>query len=573
MPLENLLDDSKNLGSKQEPSLSKEIIKAEEMHWFVEDPRRADSFDHKPLSMEEWVDDEIGGLESVLRPKVKETLSNIFAEPEKYQEIILDWGIGTGKSFLAGAAITYLLHRLLCLKNPHAYFGLAEGTPIAIMNMSFSASQAKKIVFGAVKGRVEGASWFRDHDYLPDPRIQSELRFPKGIEVIPGNSKEMMPAGVDLYIGGLDEASWHIVTKEKDYAEEAYNTMRTRSNSRFPGVGKVIIISSPRHVHDFIETKMEKEKDNPRVYTSRIASWESPAPTLILSGKTFVFDIEAKRIISDQEETGNLNTARIPIEYREDFERDPARAWRDLGAQPSKSIESYYPDSQVVERNTNRQREDPWDIRLNKFKDDFKPEMFPRARYIHIDLAQKKDACGLAMGREDGTVVVNGEARIKVYIDIMIQIKAPPGKEILFSDVRQLIYDIRDRGFPIAQVSYDGWQSIDSIQILNQQNIKAELLSVDRTVEPHETLKSCIQDNRIDYYEHQVFIDEIQGLELVKGEKVDHSPKGSKDVADAMAGVAFWICQKPAVGSFSKEADKNVEGPSPITRGLLDKKL
>ena len=199
--------------------------------------------------------------------------------------------------------------------------------------------------------------------------------------------------------------------------------------------------------------------------------------------------------------------------------------------------------------------------------------MFPRARYIHVDLAQKKDACGIAMGREDGTTVVNGEARVKVYIDIMIQLKALPGKEILFSDVRQLIYDIRDRGFPIALVSYDGWQSIDSIQILNQQGINSEVLSVDRTVEPHETLKSCIQDNRIDYYQHQVFIDEIQGLELVKGVKVDHPPKGSKDVADAMAGVAFWICQKPVSGSFTQEPSSETGGSKPITSGLLDKKF
>lgn len=268
-----------------------------------------------------------------------------------------------------------------------------------------------------------------------------------------------------------------------------------------------------------------------------------------------------------------MSIIQIPIEYKKAFKRDPTRAMRDLGAQPSKSLESYYPDPQIVERNADRGREDPWDIELNKFKDTFKPEMMPRPRYIHIDLAQKKDACGLAMGREDGVAVVNGENRIKVYIDLMIQIKAQPGKEILFSEVRQLIYDIRDRGFPIAKVSYDGWQSIDSIQILNQQNILAEVLSIDRTIEPHETLKSCIQDNRISYFFHQVFVDEVQGLELVKGEKIDHPPKGSKDVVDSVAGVAFWVCQKPAFGTFSKSEDRESRGPKPITAGLLDKKL
>ena len=166
------------------------------------------------------------------------------------------------------------------------------------MNMSFNATQDKKIVFGAVRGRINDANWFRDNGYLPDPRIQSELKFPKEIEILPGNSRETFPAGFDLYIGVLDEAAWHIVTKEKDHAEESYNTMKNRSDSRFPGIGKIIIISSPRHVQDFIETKMESERHNPRVYTSRIASWESPPPKMTLSGETFLFDTEAKRIVN-----------------------------------------------------------------------------------------------------------------------------------------------------------------------------------------------------------------------------------------------------------------------------------
>lgn len=265
----------------------------------MEDPKRELDFDHKPLSINEWLHDEVSGLDSIIWPKVRETIIEIFRDPDKYEEIILDWGIGSGKSFLAAVAITYVLHRLLCLKDPHGYFGLAKGTPIAIMNMSTTAAQAKKIVFGAIRGRIDDANWFKDKGYMPDPKIQSELRFPKEIEILPGNSKETFPAGFDLYIGVLDEAAWHIVTKEKDHAEESYNTMKNRSDSRFPGIGKIIIISSPRTVNDFIETKMESERHSPRVYTSRIASWESPPPSLTLSGKYFLFDTEAKRIVNE----------------------------------------------------------------------------------------------------------------------------------------------------------------------------------------------------------------------------------------------------------------------------------
>ena len=253
-----------------------------------------------PYSIEDWIaPGGPGGFkERTLRPEVKKTLIEVFTKPNQYEEIILDWGIGSGKSFFAGAAIGFMLHQLLSLKDPHAYFGLAKGSPIAIMNMSINGMQAKKVVFGEIRGRIEVSTWFRKWGYEPEPKVQSELRFPKGIEVIPGNSKETLPAGFDLYAGILDEAAWHIVTQDKDQAEESYNTMKNRIKSRFPGIGKIIIISSPRHVRDFIETKMEKERDNQRVYTKRLASWESPPPTLKLSGEHFLFDTEAKRIVN-----------------------------------------------------------------------------------------------------------------------------------------------------------------------------------------------------------------------------------------------------------------------------------
>ena len=106
---------------------------------------------------------------------------------------------------------------------------------------------------------------------------------------------------------------------------------------------------------------------------------------------------------------------KIPIEYIDEFKRDAVRAYRDLGAQPSLSIESYYPDPLIVIRNA-KTREDPWDINRKCFKDFFKASPSARdqrGRFIHIDLGLKKDACGLAMGINDGYVEVDKELRAR----------------------------------------------------------------------------------------------------------------------------------------------------------------
>jgi hypothetical protein len=249
---------------------------------------------------------------------------------------------------------------------------------------------------------------------------------------------------------------------------------------------------------------------------------------------------------------------KIPISFLPEFNRDPLKSKRDLGAEPTRTIQAYYPDPFIASKRVNLDREPPWDDTTKRFKEWFKCTNKAYPRFIHVDLAQKKDACGIAMGYRSGYTTVDGEMRPKVYLDVMIRIQAPNKGEIMFTDVRQIIYTLQDLGFPIGQVSFDGWQSVDSIQILRTRGINATMLSVDRTIEPHETLKSCLQDNRLNYYRYTVldkagtpdeklrniFEDEISSLELLEGKKVDHAAKSSKDVADAIAGMCYWCVQE-----------------------------
>lgn len=248
---------------------------------------------------------------------------------------------------------------------------------------------------------------------------------------------------------------------------------------------------------------------------------------------------------------------KIPIGYRPEFNRDPIKAKRDLGAEPSKAIQAFYPDPGIAMRRVNMNRQNPWDDYSKSFASWFKCENKSYPRFIHIDLAQKKDALGFAMGYRSGYTDIDNESKPTVFMDLMIRIQALKGGEIQFGEARQIIYTLLDLGFPIAQVSYDGWQSVDSIQILQSRGINATVLSVDKSIVPHDTLKSCLVDNRIDYYRYTVrdkvgtpeekmvniFEEEIAGLEFIGGKKVDHPAKGSKDVADAVAGVVYWCCK------------------------------
>jgi hypothetical protein len=64
---------------------------------------------------------------------------------------------------------------------------------------------------------------------------------------------------------------------------------------------------------------------------------------------------------------------------------------------------------------------------------------------------------------------------------------------------------------------------------------------VDKTVEPYNVLKDAIYEGRVRCHEYKLLKDELGRLELINGEKVDHSPDFSKDCADAVCGVVFSI--------------------------------
>jgi hypothetical protein len=448
----------------------------------------------------------------------------------KYREAICLWGIGSGKSFLAEVITCLFVHYLLCLERPHEYYGLTDDKPIAVVNMGVNALQAKNVIFAGIRRMIENSPFFQE--YQPEI-LQTEIRFPrKNVTLYCGNSQETMPIGMNVICGVLDEAAWFLDNEEKSVAENIYTTMKNRIISRFGDRGFIFVISAPRYVDDFITRLYNKMKDKEYVYATSYKTWEVKDRDK-MKKEEFVFN------------AGN-ETWRVPMDFYEVAMTNPERFMRDFGAKPSLALEAFDRDPEIVERACNYRRKSPVD-ELGRFKDWFKaPDSEPR--YIHIDLGLRKDACGLAMGKLGGFDEQGGVRKPKVYIDLMMQIKPGMQKEIIFEDVRRIVYSLRDRGFNIKLVTFDGFQSADSIQILRSNGINADVLSVDKDTRAYETLKELLHTGRIDFYYYEPFVKEYKRLELVKGKKVDHPPGGSKDVTDAVAGVCYNVCSQKTSG-------------------------
>ncbi|MFC1514479.1 hypothetical protein ACFL5X_01085 [Candidatus Omnitrophota bacterium] len=473
--------------------------------WFLEHPE----YEHRVVDIRTFIDSEdCLNAKGECWESIKDDLEELFSG--NYNEAVFCEAIGAGKSFKSSIIISYLAYKVLCLKNPQKTLGLARDSQICFINVSVRAEQSKKVVFNEIKGRIDNSPWFRTH-YPPDPNIRSELRFPKGVTIFPGNSKETFPLGLNILGGVMDEAAWYTETTTHDVAEEMFNALHNRIKNRFGDRGLLVMISSPRYVDDFIEKKIKEALTNSKIFTRRKKLWESKPPSHFC-GDWVAFEEN-----------------KIPAEYEIEARRNPDAFKRDYMAIPALALEPYFKRWDLIEKAIDPEARNPVDAKGN-FESWFVGK--PRAwYYIHVDLGLKRDSTGFAMAHDEDN---------KVVVDLMRRINAPPGGEIYFSEIRELIFELRKKSFRIDLITYDGWQSIDSLQILQEEGFNCEILSVDRDTSAYDTLKERIYEGKLKYYRYEPFLQEMKRLELIKGSKVDHPPTtGSKDVTDAVAGAVY----------------------------------
>lgn len=520
---------------------------------------------------------------AVIRLGVKQALIDIFGEkidPESIsekREALFSGGIGIGKTTMASVALAYMVHWVSCLHNPQTYFGLMPGSRIAFMLMSTKDSQAKEVLFGDIKARINHSPWFRKN-CVYDPSFKNQMRFPKDIWVIPGNSAETTFEGYNILGGILDEGDSHKVTQNKDYAEVGWRTIKARVTSRFtnPVTGKhrglLIAIGQMKSAEGFMSrTKrmMESDPEDSKVVFMPI--WESfgwDAYRDPATGKTAVFyyDTERRIIVPPAVATmiDSPTVLRIPMSYKKDFDLDPVQALKDHAGIPPNVDDPFItaPD-RVEDAQVKWEQRHPHllvPVTTSSDKPQFHEDLHAMdslRRTIHVDIAYAAggDALGMAMAHIPEMVEVNGELKPIIVFDWLLRIKPRGGSQLMLADFRDIITRMRDeRGYKISLVTLDGFQSIDSQQILRQQRrFNTDELSVDRTKAPYEDLREAIYERRIEfprYLTHLnhnatdlVNIAQKELLELTDtGRKIDHPPRiGSKDVADAMAGCVHGL--------------------------------
>ena len=485
----------------------------------------------------------------------KEDLIEIIGDVEgtkhfnKYtkNELILQLGKGSGKDFISTVACAYVVYKLLCLKDPAIYFGKPAGDAIDIINVAVNAQQAKNVFFKGFKTKIEKSPWFAGKYNAKADSIE----FDKAITVYSGHSERESHEGLNLLMAVLDEISGfasEVVSgnEQGKTADNIYKAFRGTVDSRFPDLGKVVLLSFPRYQGDFISQRYESviaDKETiERTHTfimNEDLPHDDPGNQFQISwDEDNILQYKIPRVYAFKRPTWEVNPTRKIEDFKLAFYTDLGDAMMRFACMPTYSSDAFFKQIDKVEKCMNSRN--PLDS-FRRFDETFAPDP-DKTYYIHADLAQKHDKCAVAIAHVDKWVniqVIKDYEQVApiVVVDAVAWWEPRAEGPVNLSEVKQWIMNLRRQGFNIGMVSFDRWQSFDIQNELQAVGIRTETVSVAK--KHYEDLAMMIYEERVSIPRIPILLEEMSELKIMKGNRVDHPRKKSKDLADAVTGAVF----------------------------------
>ena len=529
---------------------------------FVESP---DYLGQPPLSDIQY--DIVEAMSQIYR---KEDLIDIMGEEkgtryyDKYtkNEIILQLGKGSGKDFTSTVACSYIVYKLLCLKDPAKYFGKPSGDAIDLINVAINAQQAKNVFFKGFKSKIEKSPWFAGKYNAKADSVE----FDKSITVYSGHSERESHEGLNLLLAVLDEISGFASevgtgNEQGKTADNIYKAFRGSVDSRFPDLGKVVLLSFPRYPGDFISEKYDAviaekesvEKTHEFIINPLLPDTDPDNKFQISWDEDHIISYKYPGVFALKRPTWEVNPTRKIDDFMIAFMTDLGDAMMRFACVPTFASDAFFKQAEKVRACMTLRN--PID-NFKRFDEAFKPDP-TKKYYVHADLAQKHDKCAVAIAHVEKWVniqVINNYEQVApiVVVDAVAWWEPKVEGPVNLSEVKQWIQNLRRIGFDIGMVSFDRWQSFDIQNELKQVGMKTDTVSVAK--KHYEDMAMLVYEERLAMPAIDLLFDELTQLKIMKNDRVDHPRKKSKDLADAVCGAIFG-----AISYTPKNTDTEVE--------------
>ena len=462
-------------------------------------------------------------------------------------EVILQLGKGSGKDFTSTVACSYIVYKLLCLKDPARYFGKPSGDAIDIINVAINAQQAKNVFFKGFKTKIEKSPWFAGKFYAKADSIE----FDHAITVYSGHSERESHEGLNLILAVLDEISGFATevgtgNEQGKTADNIYKAFRASVDSRFPDLGKVALLSFPRFPGDFISQRYDDVIADKEVVTKYHKFIMNPDLPEDATGNSLEISWEEDTILNYKfpgmfalkRPTWVVNPTRKVDDFKLAFYTDIGDAMQRFACVPTFASDAFFKQRDKVQNAMSIRN--PIDS-FRRFEETFIPDP-EKIYYVHADLAQRHDKCAVAIAHVDKWVniqVIKDYEQVApvVVVDAVAWWEPKIEGPVDLSEVKQWIQNLRRLGFNIGMVSFDRWQSFDIQNELKAVGMRTETVSVAK--KHYEDMAMLIYEERLVMPAIDLLFEELTELKIMKGNRVDHPRKSSKDLADAVCGSIY----------------------------------
>ena len=519
---------------------------------------------------------------SKIYPFWMDTLKKIFpnSTDTSYNTLLETGARGLGKSEIAcGAVGTYLMYRVLCLKNPLEYFRLKPTEKIVFAFLNIKKDLAEEIATDKFQKTVQLSPWFMGRGKMTRRNNLPYWIPPNPINIVIGSQSDDV-IGQAVFFCFCDEISFirnqdiEIQKKKaKDMIDTAVGGMVTRYIYNGKNPTMLVVASSKRSEQSFMESyiKTLSETEGQSVYVVDKPVWEvKPKGTYgegifyVGVGNKFLSSV----IIPDNE-IGHLSAYKergykileVPRFFRAKFLEDIDRNLCDIAGISTSALNKYM-SSQAVLDVINKECKNPFPdvIEVGNAPDDtaqyynffdtdnIPKEFMNKPLFVHLDMSISGDMTGIAgvwIAGKKVTTDGNPSKDLSFRLAFSTSVKAPKGRQISFEKNRNFIRWLKEVGFNIVETTSDTFQAYDLLQILSSEGFKCNILSVDRVdsdgiCKPYQYLRSTIYEKRFSMYKSDRLFDEFIDVERnMNTGKIDHTPNFHKDMLDAVCGATF----------------------------------
>lgn len=566
-----------------------------------------------PVTIDEFCESRefLGDIQEIwpaLRTDIAQMNPDVFTGAKPVKQALLGGATGTGKTTLSYVTNAHQAYLFECFNTPQRMYGLAPITPIVFMFQSVSQAITRRVIYRPFR-QMFLAMPFVQRWLNWDKKRETELIFDSGLTIVPALANLEAILGQAIAGSMQDEVNFmRIIENSKqvagargkgghfDQAREVYDNIARRQGRSFTtrgyDIGVLCVLSSTRYKSDFLDQRIDEVKKHnlQGILVLRRKQYEV-VPQDRFTGEKFhlVIGTDDYRTMVIQEgmlpgvdypHEATIET--LPIEYKERFIVDPDGALRDVVGIATDAIAPFIGQRHKVAEAIVRYKDaghvsycEETLVELasrgmpqwhTKNIDSVPPSLKAKHHFVHIDLSISGDACGVAVSRLEGfTNKMNEEGQAEsvpvITTVAAVSLKPSPQRELDIAEVRRWVLLLASfYGINLYAVTYDGFQSAESRQAVNAAGIRSWALSVDRTTEPYEEFRRAFYEDRLSLIENEHLKVELSQLELNSElRKVDHPPKGSKDIADAVCGNVFAIRQsrltRVQAGTFDAEGE------------------